>query len=65
MKNQDQSVELTFMPIHEGQLPVVRRVSKKMLKWLANAQPVSLEDLQKIMASTPPPDSSTIGTCDK
>lgn len=58
--------ELIFTPIHDDQPAYVHRPSKKMLKWLKKARPITLEDLQKIMQqSTQPLDSSTISICNK
>jgi len=54
-------VQFTFTPIHEGKPPVVHRPSKGLRQWLKTARPISLDDLQKIMESSPlPPDASTI-----
>jgi putative SOS response-associated peptidase YedK len=58
--------ELVFTPIHEGQPPVTRPLSKRLKEWLRTTKPVSLDDLQRIMASSPlPTDPSTISICDK
>ena len=58
--------ELVFTPIHDGRPPVTRPLSKKVKDWLKTTKPVSLDDLQRIMASSPlPTDPSTISICDK
>ena len=61
-----QPEELVFTPIRDGKAPVVHRPSKEMRQWLKTARPITLEDLQRIMASSPlPPDASTISICNK
>ncbi len=53
--------ELVFTPLHEGQEPVRRPLSKKLKKWLQKTKPVSLDHAGKVMAPTAlPPDPSTI-----
>ena len=60
----EQPNELVFTPIHDGQPQVSRPLSKKMKDWLKTTKPVSLDDLQRIMASSPlPTDPSTISIC--
>jgi hypothetical protein len=53
--------ELVFTPLHEGKPAIRRPLSENVKNWLKRAKPVTLDDLQRIMASsTLPPDSSTI-----
>jgi hypothetical protein len=60
----DQPTELVFTPLQEGRPTIRRPLSEDVKNWLKRAKPVTLDDLQRIMASSPlPPDPSTISIC--
>jgi hypothetical protein len=55
----DSQEELVFTPIEEGRPAIRRPMSNDLKKWLKTAKPVTLDQLQKIMDSSPS-DASTI-----
>jgi hypothetical protein len=53
--------ELVFTALQEGQPRIRRPVSEEVKNWLKTTRPVTLDDLQGIMPSSPlPPDPATI-----
>jgi hypothetical protein len=53
--------ELVVAPLQEDQPAIRRPLSEDVKNWLKRAKPLTLDDLQRIMASsTLPPDSTTI-----
>jgi hypothetical protein len=53
--------DLVFTPLEEGQPAMRRPVSEEVKNWLKTTRPVTLDDLQGIMATSPlPRDPSTI-----
>ena len=56
----DVQLRLVDPPSEHGDNPL----SEEVANWLKRAKPMTLDDLQRIMASSPlPPDPSTISIC--